>query len=97
MTTFNITAIVPDYQRSGNIGDDRRIPVGLRAADVVCNACGTSWRATPSRNPEPGHFLTHIGNFTLVCKSTSCGRDELIELRPLLLLAKGQHTVAITT
>lgn len=93
MSTFEINAYQPDYQRSGNMGDDRRVAVGIRSADVTCTACGAKWRATPSRNVAPGRFRTFTGNFSLRCKS--CEREELIELRPLLLLAKGQHTVTV--
>jgi hypothetical protein len=89
MSDFKITAFVPDYQRSGNLGDDRRVAVGIRAADVVCGACGSTFRATPSRNPDAGHFRVHGSNFTLSCQSQVCGKQELIAFRPLLLQAKG--------
>jgi hypothetical protein len=95
MSIFRIAAFVPDYQRSDNRGDDRRVAVGIRAADVVCSACGSTFRATPSRNPEAGHFRVHGGNFTLLCESQACGQQELIAFRPLLLQAKGQHTVTV--
>jgi len=93
MPDFTITSFVPQYERSGNMGDPRRFPVGLRAIDVRCNTCGATWRATPSPQPSPGHFREFTGNFELTC--TSCEHREVIALRPLMLLAKGQHTVAI--
>jgi hypothetical protein len=89
---FVIYEIVPRYERVANLGDDRRLPVGLRQIKASCNSCSTMWQADESTEPLAGTFRSYTSAVNLICH---CGEEETLKLRPLLARATGAHKVVL--
>ena len=89
---FAVSEIVPEYARTENLGDDRRVAVGVRQLVATCAACQVTWRANRSSEPVPGTFRSQTNVIRLTC---GCGQEDLIPLRPLLRHATGAHTIQL--